>query len=123
MLSDFAAVHSALLTAVLMVFCSVWDVGSLPPFTLSPYAVCSAAQRPTSGNICGETPFAMSSSDTFLYPFCCATAFSEDSPACACAWVTEMPFAAAAWSMTANLISQDSTADGICAEVSRMLLP
>ncbi len=39
-------------------------------------------------------------------------------PCWICVWVTEMPAEAAASSMTSNLISQLSTALGICADVS-----
>ena len=57
----------------------------------------------------------MSSCDVLLYPFCWATEEREDSAACDCASVTEMPLAAATWSQTSNLISQDSTAAGMFA--------
>src|SRR6185312_13570107 len=76
-----------------------------------------------SWNSCGGRPLAISSCDVLLNPFCEAREEREDSPACACAWVTEMPLESATWSMTANLISQDSTAAGICSVVSWMLLP
>ena len=36
MLSDFAAVHCALVIAALTLFCSVVEVGSWPPFAFSP---------------------------------------------------------------------------------------
>src|SRR5580692_6692822 len=104
MLSDEAAVHCALLIALVK-------------------AVCWAFQRPTSGNICGETPFATSSSDVLVNPFSWATASREDSPAADCASVTEMPFEAATWFITSNLISQLRTSVGISAVVIGRVLP
>src|ERR1700719_3692158 len=64
----------------------------------------------------------MSSCDVLLNPFCCATAEREDSPACDWACVTEMPLAAATWSWTANLTSQESTAAGASALLIWMVL-
>ena len=65
----------------------------------------------------------MSSCDVLLYPFCWATEEREDSAACDSASVTEMPLAAATWSQTSNLISQESTAEGMFAVVSCEVLP
>src|SRR5882762_168387 len=68
-------------------------------------------------------PFAMSSWDVLLAPFWAATEERADNPACDCASVTEMPLEAATWSMTANLIIQDSTAAGAFAVVTGRPLP
>src|SRR5215469_2051183 len=122
MLSDFAAVHCALVSAAVTALPSALVVGSLPPLACSANASSCAWYRPRSDSICGEMPTSYSAACGLLRPSCeaaCAACWLMlATPASTCVAVTEMPEFAATWSPIWNLISQLSTAAGMLVAVS-----